>query len=207
MGSLVDKLCGICAERPKGVHKGIMLCIGCENKGGSIAVKNAEKGCVLPVPYPRPSCPERPVPPQTVYRLRCAAAGREGMLTHQCVWLQRAAACRMTAQKEAADYLETAARLAGVHLGLLAELLLCCGAENAFFVPKSGHKIWWSACCVPSCQKTEFSLSRLLQEVRAAARLCRALAECLPASMQPCAERLLADWVYLEGQLQRALLL
>lgn len=169
-------------------------------------MKNAEKGCILRVPYPHPTRPERPLTPQAVYRLRRAAAGNEGALTLLCSSLQRAAVCRAAGRTALAEVCEAGAQNAFQHLRLLSELLVCCGAGPALFVPKGGHKIWWSASCVPKSQKADVLTRAALQDTLAACAACRALAAVLPPAMQPCAERMLADWQH-HADLLRELLL
>ena len=172
-------------------------------------MKNAETEYLLPVPYPSPCGLQRPPTPQTVYRLRRAAAGPEGMLTVLCRSLQRAAACRMRpmqGEPALAGLLEAEAQTALRHLELLTRMLLCCGAGNGLFVPQSGHKIWWSALQLQKYRKEELSIGLLLRETLACSAACRALAETLPAALAPCAERMLADWEHHADLLRRELL-
>ena len=169
-------------------------------------MKNAETEYLLRVPYPQPTRPARPPSPQTVYRLRRAAAGNGGMLTLLCSSVQRAALCRAQGKPALAEVLDAGAQTALRHLGLVTELLACCGAEPGFFVPQGGHKIWWSAGRAPQCPKPEFLVHRALRDAQAASDLCRALAETLPAGMQPCAERMLADWEHHAALLRELLL-
>ena len=171
-----------------------------------MGVKNAETEYLLPVPYPRPCGLQHPPTPQTVYRLRRAAAGPEGVLTMLCRSLQRAAACRMRGEEGLAVLLEAGAQPALRHLELLTRMLLCCGAGTGFFVPQGGHKIWWSAARLPECRKAEISAELLLRETLAYSAACRALAEALPPALAPCAERMLADWEHHAALLREELL-
>ena len=170
-------------------------------------MKNDETEYLLPVPYPSPCGLQRPPTPQTVYRLRRAAAGPDGVLTALCCSLQRTASCRLRGDAQLAGLLEAEAQTALRHLELLTRMLLCCGAENALFVPQGGHKIWWSAAQLQKCQKKDLSAELLLRETLMRSAACRALAEALPPALAPCAERMLADWEHHAALLREMLLL
>lgn len=169
-------------------------------------MKNAETEYLLPVPYPSPCGMQRPPTPQTVYRLRRAAAGPEGVLTVLCCSLQRLAVCRMRGDERLAALLDAEVQTALRHLELLLRMLRCCGAENGFFVPQGRHKIWWSAAQTEKYRKEDLSTDLLLRETLVRSAGCRALAETLPPALAPCAERMLADWEHHAALLRQELL-
>lgn len=169
-------------------------------------MKNAEKGCRLTVPYPAPRRPERLPVPQTVHRLRRAAAGPGGVMTVLHRSLRRAAVCRENGEDGLAALLEAEAQTALDHLELLARMLVCCGAENPFFVPQGGHKIWWSGVWTGTCRKEELSAEVLLRETLADCAAWQSLADALPLSLRPCAERILADRLHHAGLLRQRLI-
>ena len=168
-------------------------------------MKNAEPQYLLSVSYPDLCGLRCTPPPQTVYRLRRAAAGPAGALTVLCRSLQRAAACRMQGERGLAGLLDAEGQIALRHLELLTRMLLCCGAAPGFFVPQGGHKIWWSAGAAPR-RKENVSAELLLRETLAQSAACRALAGALPPALAPCAERMLADWEHHASLLRKELL-
>ena len=167
-------------------------------------MKNAEKDYVLRVPYPHPERPERPVSPRTLHRLHAAAAGRAGIMTALCRYLRSAAVCRARGEEELAGLFGAAAQAALLHLGLVGEMLAVCGGDPGLFVPRSGHKIWWSAGWASGGGETGHPAERALAWTLSACAEWRALAEELPGCLRPCAERILADEQHYADLFRRA---
>ena len=167
-------------------------------------MKNAEKDYVLRVPYPHPARPERPAGPRTLQRLHAAAAGRTGIMTALCRYLRSAAVCRARGEEELAGLFDAAAQTACVHLGLVAGMLAACGGDPGLFVPRSGHKIWWSAGWASGGGETGHPAERALAGTLAACAEWRALARELPDCLRPCAERILADEQHYADLFRRA---
>lgn len=147
----------------------------------------------LQVPYPCPCRPARLPDRVVVARLRQLLAGRSGVLTAGCCFVQAAAQCRVQGQEEWTRLFEAAAQTAGCQLRVLTEMLVCCGGEAAFFVPEQGQRLWWSARWVGGSGKAGELLRQALGLELAACTACRELLSLVPDSFQPCIERLLAD--------------
>ncbi len=177
-------------------------------------MKNAQTAGPLAVAYPVPARCPGPVSGPLVHRLRRLTAGRAGALTWLCAHTARAAACRLRGAEAAAQTLDRGAETARIHLARLLELQAALGLSPALFAPQGQHKIWWSAGMAPvgpcfrdAGDQTVYHLLRAaLRDAESAARETAALADALPDSHRPCAERLLADWLHFAALLRAELL-